>query len=335
MGMLPPDPRIDAKSVTRPFQLLASWLVSLIILDGAFLSAATLVTRPSWAADALVIAAIVNVPLFLVCMFLLQTRFRPEMQGDEYYASYILEQRRLNECRRSSRIRLSEVGLDLTSLASGRSLDEAPLEVQVSVRQILGEISGGLERLNARQRAMAYGLSQHNMLEMAKGLMAEHRWGEAAKYLDEYTEANPTDWEAQRSRGIAHAMSRKGRPGDMAALNAYNQAIQFVPRETDMNTRARLYSYRGAMFKRLNRLQEAEADLKLGVEKASDDLVARDIHYNLACVYALRGERDLMLTHLRMLKDARREVGLIRRHLTDYFKSFADDSEFLRLLNQG
>lgn len=212
--MISPDAQIDAKTITRPIQLLASWLVSLIVLDAAFLSAAALITRPSWASDALVIAAIVNVPLFLVCMFLLQTRFRPEMQGDEYYASYILDQRRLNELSEKLKNQLSEVGLDLASLASGRSLDEAPLEVQVSVRQILGEISGGLERLNARQRAMAYGVSQHTLLEMANGLMAEHRWGEAAKYLDEYTEPNPTDWEAQRSRGIAHAMSRKGRPGD-------------------------------------------------------------------------------------------------------------------------
>lgn len=77
------------------------------------------------------------------------------------------------------------------------------------------------------------------------------------------------------------------------------------------------------MFKRLGRLPEAEADLKLGLEKASDGLVLRDIRYNLACVYALRGQRELMLTHLRMLKDAKREMG------------YGNDAEFLALINHG
>lgn len=38
---------------------------------------------------ALTWAAIVNVPLFLGALFLLQTRFRPELQEDLYYSTYI------------------------------------------------------------------------------------------------------------------------------------------------------------------------------------------------------------------------------------------------------
>lgn len=326
--------RFDVKAVKSPFQLLAAWLISLIVLDSAFLSAATLITEPAWASGLLVIASILNVPLFLTCMFQLQTRFRPEMQGDEYYSSYLQDQKRINELSEQLKHQLNGAGLDLASLASGRSLDEAPLEVQVTVKEILGELSGGLDRLSSKQRAMAYGVNNNTLLEVAKALMADHKWKEAAKYLDEYAGLNPTDWQAQRSRGIAHAMSRSGESGDAASLNAYNQAIEHVPREIDLNTRGRLYTFRGAMFKRLGRYKEALSDLKLALEKASDELVIRDINYNLACVYALMGERELMLDHLRHIRDAPREQGLIRRHISDYFSAYAQDHEFLALLTE-
>jgi hypothetical protein len=81
--------RIDPAKVTKPIQLLAAWLIGLILIDGSFLGAAVSLTKPDWGPGALVLAAILNVPLFLVCLFLLQTKFRPEMQEDQYYASYL------------------------------------------------------------------------------------------------------------------------------------------------------------------------------------------------------------------------------------------------------
>src|SRR3954454_18626455 len=83
------EQRLEPHRVTKPIQLLAAWLVGLVIVDGSFLSAASLITRPGWVTGALVVAAIVNVPLFLLCIFLLQTRFRPEMQEDSFYAHYL------------------------------------------------------------------------------------------------------------------------------------------------------------------------------------------------------------------------------------------------------
>jgi len=81
--------RIDPRHVTKPIQLLAAWLVGLILVDGAFLTAVTQMDTASWERSALVIAAIINVPLFLVALFLLQTRFRPELQEDVYYSQYL------------------------------------------------------------------------------------------------------------------------------------------------------------------------------------------------------------------------------------------------------
>lgn len=83
------DPKFQPSTVTKPIQLLAAWLIGLIAIDGSFLAAASVISRPDWAPAFLVIAAIWNVPLFLVCLFLLQTRFRPEMQEDSYYSKYL------------------------------------------------------------------------------------------------------------------------------------------------------------------------------------------------------------------------------------------------------
>lgn len=81
--------QIAPSSVTKPIQLLAAWLVGLLALNASFLTAAATISHPEWAAGFLVVCAALNVPLFLVCLFLLQTKFRPEMQEDQFYARYL------------------------------------------------------------------------------------------------------------------------------------------------------------------------------------------------------------------------------------------------------
>lgn len=80
---------IDSSKVTKPIQLLAAWLIGLIVSNASFLAAASMIKEPTWASGLLVISTVANVPLFLVCLFLLQTKFRPEMQEDQYYAQYL------------------------------------------------------------------------------------------------------------------------------------------------------------------------------------------------------------------------------------------------------
>jgi hypothetical protein len=86
---------VKPEKITKPIQLLAAWLAGLFTIDSAFLFAATRMDSASWQSGALVIAAMVNVPLFLGAVFLLQTRFRPELQEDSYYSTYL--SRRTNE----------------------------------------------------------------------------------------------------------------------------------------------------------------------------------------------------------------------------------------------
>jgi hypothetical protein len=82
-------PQTQPQQVTRPIQLLAAWLVGLIVIDGIFLEIALRLDPGSWERGWLVLAAILNVPAFLTAMFTLQTRFRAELQDDPHYAQYL------------------------------------------------------------------------------------------------------------------------------------------------------------------------------------------------------------------------------------------------------
>lgn len=81
--------QIVPDKVTRPIQLLAAWLTGLIVINGSFLSGASFIQNPKWASGLLVVAAVCNVPIFIFSIFLLQTKFRPEMQEDIYYSKYL------------------------------------------------------------------------------------------------------------------------------------------------------------------------------------------------------------------------------------------------------
>lgn len=81
--------KLDPNKVTKPIQLLAAWLLGLIIVNGSFLACAISLGADSWKSGFLIIASAINVPLFLGAIFLLQTRFRPEMQEDSYYSQYL------------------------------------------------------------------------------------------------------------------------------------------------------------------------------------------------------------------------------------------------------
>lgn len=79
---------INAEKLTKPIQLLAAWLVGLLSISSSFLIAAANI-QVEWQSGVLVIAAVINVPLFLAAVFILQTKFRPELQEDSYYSTYL------------------------------------------------------------------------------------------------------------------------------------------------------------------------------------------------------------------------------------------------------
>lgn len=83
------EQRIEPHKVTKPIQLLAAWMVGLVVTNSSFLIAAVQMADESWERGCLVIAAVANVPVFLFALFLLQTRFRAELQEDTYYSEYL------------------------------------------------------------------------------------------------------------------------------------------------------------------------------------------------------------------------------------------------------
>ena len=163
--------------------------------------------------------------------------------------------------------------------------------------------------------------------------MAESRWLEAAQYFDEYAKIRPLDWEAHFSRAVAYANSREGTPSNVAALRAISDALALAPSTIDQNLRARLFTYRGALLKRLRRLEEAETDLTIALKTATHQQELDDIRYNLAGVYAMRGDRQRLLEMVRMLKHSPKYLMSIRSHLHDYFQNFSNDREFVQTLS--
>ncbi|QOF79302.1 hypothetical protein [Variovorax sp. 38R] len=114
------DQPIKPNNITKPIQLLAAWLAGLLAIDSCFLIAAARLPTGSWEAQALTVASIANVPLFLLAVFLLQTRFRPELQEDLYYSTYISQ-------KTNARVALTKE--DAASVALQQRLER--LEVQL------------------------------------------------------------------------------------------------------------------------------------------------------------------------------------------------------------
>src|SRR6266849_7718277 len=91
------EPQIQPHRITKPIQMLAVWMAGLVLLVGSFLAGARVLTKPDWVPPFLAIAAVSLVPLFLVLLFLMQTKFRPQLQEDAYYSEWLASQRRVFE----------------------------------------------------------------------------------------------------------------------------------------------------------------------------------------------------------------------------------------------
>ncbi len=155
---------------------------------------------------------------------------------------------------------LGTADLNARSLAQGRSLSDAPEDTRDKVLRLLGELRETIDTF-PEPGGRDPMLDPDTLLALAEGLMAQCKWLEAGRQLAEYAAARPEDWEANILRGVAFANSRAGFETDLASLRAYNEAIAFLPRDIEPNRKARLFAYRGAMLKRLGRVEEAEADL--------------------------------------------------------------------------
>ena len=83
------QPEFKPHKISKGIQLPGFWLAAIIIISGAFLFTAININDPDWVKPTLVIAAIVVVVIGLIAVFLLQTKFRPQLLGDKYFNKWL------------------------------------------------------------------------------------------------------------------------------------------------------------------------------------------------------------------------------------------------------
>ena len=132
------DSSIKPDLITKPIQLLGAWLAGLLAIDSCFLIAAAKLPTGSWESQALTVAAIANVPLFLLAAFLLQTKFRPELQEDLYYSSYISQ-------KTNARVQVTKE--DAVALVVRQRLDQIESKVTLAAPQVISREDGRIREL--------------------------------------------------------------------------------------------------------------------------------------------------------------------------------------------
>ena len=80
------QPQIRPEKIATPIQLLAAVLAFGVLVDTAFLAAASSISKPSWAAGVLVVGAVIATALAPATVFRLQTKHRTSLLADKEYA---------------------------------------------------------------------------------------------------------------------------------------------------------------------------------------------------------------------------------------------------------
>ncbi|SEW35183.1 hypothetical protein SAMN05428988_4292 [Chitinophaga sp. YR573] len=232
-------------------------------------------------------------------------------------------------------VQLEEVlkgeGVTMQKLALGQTLKESNNEV----KKLIGELSEKMiEQIReiTNNNLQQDSIVSQSQLTLAKAQMARGSFDDAATNFEQYTLNENASWEVHFSKAVNLANLRQGKTSNSASVRAYSDAIGVLPNEIDPNIRARVFGYRGAILKRLGRLDEAEADLQIAKKYATADYEVDDIYYNLACVYALQGNKDEMLSSIFKIKNKNTFLS-IEYHLGDYFKQFVNDEDLKSLLS--
>jgi len=76
---------IKPERITKPIQLLATWLAGLVLLVVVLIIGSAQTYPVKWINCLFAITVVAIIPLFLILVFLLQTKYRPEMQEDKFY----------------------------------------------------------------------------------------------------------------------------------------------------------------------------------------------------------------------------------------------------------
>lgn len=161
-------------------------------------------------------------------------------------------------------------------------------------------------------------------LSMAKTYSIAKEWPAAISQFELALPNLPIDWNNYMLYGIACANSRNN-SHYLKAIEAYSNAIVYIPDNAEVNMKARLYVYRGNIYKRIGRLDEAVSDLKFALSNISTDGYERtDALYNLACVYAMQNNVIEFNNVMAQLESAEDDytIDRIKKRLKVYAPNF-------------
>jgi tetratricopeptide (TPR) repeat protein len=317
--------KLDPEKIGTPFQLLAAAMVFVVLLDGTLLSAAAVLEEVPGASMILVIAAVAYPPVLLGGLFVLQTRYRDKLLGDD---AFLRMEEGANELRDS----LRASGFDPTNLSgwaptAGLSLTDQD-EIRNRAMELERLLSASLKEDDGQLKAVA-----DASRELGHAALAQAKWREGAEHLGDYLAFNPKAWSEWFAQGTAYANTREGAETDSLSIFAYTRALETMPEDVPASTKARIYTYRAGVLKR--NPQNFDAAIA-GLEKAREfaeegSYEADDVHYNLAAILSMRGETDAAMHELRQIKDPW-YFEAINGHIDDYFANLADRADFRHLL---
>lgn len=151
-------------------------------------------------------------------------------------------------------------------------------------------------------------------VNMAKSYSITKEWEKAIEQFELSMPETKTNWNVQFLYGVACANSRN-RSHYLKAIEAYSNAIAYIPDDANTRTKAKLYNYRGSIYKRLGRFDEAVNDLKYALANLPTDSPEKsDALYNLACVYAMQNNTTEFNNVMARLETAEDDDTIARVH---------------------
>jgi tetratricopeptide (TPR) repeat protein len=210
-------------------------------------------------------------------------------------------ERRIKEVNDKLAAELAQKNITVERLVDASQQPELSETVLVSVRELAVELRTLREGLGAIQGFTADAVDPETLINVGRAAYASQDWVAAGDSLETAATHYRTNWELWLLAAVARANSRVDDQSHLAAIRCMSAAIAHAPSDVDPNLRARMYGYRGAMFKRLRRLDEAENDLLLGRHWATAEYEQSDIAYNLAGVYSLKNDRERARQNVRLI----------------------------------
>ena len=237
-------------------------------------------------------------------------------------------ERRVQELKEKLTGLLDDEGITTQNLFADPSFAE---NLRSDIRETVGSMLDEMTRLQEKVAEREEPITDPGWhIQMAKASTISNDWLSAAEHYGEYLKHNESNWEIHFLRGVAYANYRGGLRTDLAGVRSYSEAITFCPEEIDQNLKARLHTYRGALLKRLNRLDEAESGLLLAQRWATAPYEVMDNHYNLACIFAMKKEKEKLLQQIRRLSSSPEYLGTLP--MKPYFANYRDDPDFLEAI---